>query len=441
MRCLDDKQLKQYMRGTLPVAEMLAAGDHIPGCSVCKARLARLSDYVIGSYSTLFSTLDIGECPEYEELSGYVEETLSHEAHQSVERHIASCELCWRDVETLHATRSKASFAPQITVQPGYFAPRRKWSSVFGWQRVAAVSSGVAAVALAIVLINSSPVKDTPVAVQPVTPVVRTVDNPTDKKLVEVQTAKATEKSVQQTAKTVHTTTEKSVSPVPASVNTKAPKQEFAAELRDGGVTVGHVGRNVVIRSDGKDLEAQVAALVREKLKSGQVPASFRMAKADELRGPIHSIEIAKSSPVSDGVTDSSPFFSWETVEGATKYRVEVYNLDGTCVMSAETDTTSYQADQALTPGWYKWTVRPRRGISADWEWSKASSFRVLSAKEAVLLDSAKREGSHLVLGTVYESLGLSKQAVSEFEALAAENPESKLAKRLLAGAEDQLSR
>lgn len=440
MRCPDDKQLTQYLRGALPVSELISVSEHVCSCGDCRSRVAVLSAYRKAALSVGQTVLAISECPEYEELSAFVDETLSHETHQSTERHISSCELCWRDVETLQAARSRASLAPEITVHQGQFANERArvW---LGWRKLAGLAAAAAIVVGAIVAMpkhSASPTGGSAVVAQN--------HNAQDQTLPSHDTAKPSLPGVTNSVKP----NAKTVALLPSDVSTKTrpthfdhskpvvstPEPEQIA-LNDGGnMAVSESGGKLSVNLD----DAAIAALVEKKLQNGKVQPSFKVAmNTDVLRGPVDEAKVSKISPAPNGIADTRPEFKWNPVDGVTKYRVEVYDLDGTPVLSAETDRTSYRPDSRLAGGCYKWVVRTRRAELAQWKWSKAEVFRVLSESERNMISKAQKQypGSHLVLGTVYEHLGLHTDAVKEFQALSQENPNSKLAGRLLEGAKN----
>lgn len=415
------------MQGTLPANELAAISEHIVTCVACQSRLRAYKKYRSAAMTIGQAVTGINDCPEYEELSAFVDGTLSHEPRTTIERHLNLCELCWKDVETLQSVRSRASLAPQITVGPGHYAAKRKWT-IFGWQQALVAAS---AAALAVIMFTAHPniggnksggVK---VAVNPV---------PTPPNVVKT----APNSMGNDAAKPVINTN------VPKSVENRVhhrrpvPKPEYVAMLTDGNIEVGKTGTKLSVRADGKGLEAQLASLMERKLKTGKVPSSFKVAqRVDVLRGPVKASYIEKTSPTPDSLTAARPKFEWKAVEGALEYRIEVFKLDGTPVMVADTETTSYQPGENIPAGAYKWVVRARRGKYASWDWSKADMFRILSNRENNLIDTVKVKypDSHLAIGTVYEHIGLKDMAVKEFESLAAENPNSDLAKKLLAGA------
>lgn len=412
MQCFDERKLRQYLSGRLSAEEMIAVCEHVCSCAACKSKVMESHDYGNAAFSLGQSITNTCDCPDYDDLSSYVDNILAHESHQQIDRHLNVCECCWNDVAALQAARSRASMAPAITVQPGQFTTKRSWLS-FSWPKVAAIATPAAA-AVIIALALAQPHSAKPVKIAK-------VEAPRHIEYVNPKVVVPNEKLPVKTP---------GVKPV------KPAKPVFIAELNDGAVSVGRTDGKLTIRTDGRDIEKQLAALVKTKLRNGSVPTSYQMAKVDDVRGPESLTEIKKILPAPNALVGSRPSFQWEAYDGASKYSIEICRFDGTTVLYAETESTNYQPDgnHKLPAGGYKWMVRARRGLTGEWQWSKAETFRILSAKENKLIASAKRNypGSHLVLGTVYESIGLSDSANKEYRALAAENPKSKLAQKLV---------
>jgi len=443
MQCFNDRQLKLYLHGAIPGKEIAEMAEHIRSCASCREKLAALSEYKCAAWSINDAVLAAEGCPEYEELSAFVDEFVSHETHQWIERHLSTCEYCTRDIETLQAARSRASLAPQITVRPGLYGRPRQYWNIFNWKNITATAGSIAAVTAVFLVYNYGQVEKPPiVAKNPDKPKVVAVNpNENQPKVIENTNANAVE--VPKEADKPTPVVEKEEQPVPVPTPSAPEKPMFVAEVLDNIVTVGKVEGKLVIKPNGKDLEAQIAALVEKKVKTGSVPSSYQIASASagRLRGPRDVIKVEDMSPSLDAIADSNTSFNWQHVDGATKYRLEVYESDGTPVMHIETEDASYNPTQKLPGGFYKWRIMVRRGEMAEWESSEAASFRVLSDKDADLLNRAKRDykDSHLVLGTVYETLGMYEEAVKEFSALQAQNPKSEIAANMLHGAKSKL--
>jgi hypothetical protein len=223
------------------------------------------------------------------------------------------------------------------------------------------------------------------------------------------------------------------------------PKPVFVAQLHDGSVVVGKESGKLSVRANGRELEAELARLVGPKLRDGSIKSEkYVLAPFSRLRDPgaeKNHINLERLSPTPGAPVDTRPELKWQPVDGASSYRVEIYDAEGNTISLPETTETSIRPSEKLAAGAYYWIVWVERGAMAEPRASNSASFIVLSAHDKALIARAKRDypKSHVVLGTVYESLGLDKDAVREFQALAAQNPGSPIADRLLAGAKNNL--
>ena len=424
MKCLDDRQLNYYASGSIPATDLITAAAHVKSCECCRSRVLGMKSVRGAGMSVSSAVLGIADCPEYEELSEYVDGTLGHETHTSIDLHILSCELCAHDVDRIQAIRSRACLAPSMEVHPGRFTVSRS-RSWFGWTRAAAIAGCAAAVAI-VMFTRMQPVPNvtqTPAGPKVQPDAVAQIDPNVNNGLRNAVVA-----PIGSEPSKMHTRTGLSHKSQPA-------KAVYTVAMSDGDVKVTESNGKYTANID----EKTIGALVDRKLRYGKVPSSFQLAEAVSpgYRGPADVIDVDMLSPADNSIADSTPTFKWQPVKDADRYRVEIYALDGTPVIATETTNTTFKPSTFLAGGGYKWVVRMRSSEAADWKWSKSETFRVLSAKETELIQTAMREypGSHLVLGSVYEHLGLKDEAVSEFKTLAEANPKSPLAGKLLTGA------
>jgi len=436
MNCLSDKTLREYAAGILDAEATASAYAHICSCDKCRAKFADLIESKRAIWSIGCNLLEIDNCPEYEELSDFVSEKLAKDAAERVRIHIAQCEYCHRDVESIQKIRSKASLSGELEVYPGKFSTHRErhWVSV-GWRALAGTAA--AAVVIAAVFLTQptakSPSGSIQTAAKPNTNIGITHAKPNAKIATSNNNTFSTQKRPIQTAANLQIDKGS-----PRIIGTEHKSASVAVALKDGDVVVKERGGVYSVNINEKAL----AELVERKLRNGSLPAAFTLAKnTASLRGVADSIDIPKLSPESYGIADSKPEFKWEPIDGAIRYRIEVFKLDGTPVIAAETENTSFIPDENLPAGGYKWIVGVRRAELADIRWSKADAFRVLSANEKSLISIAERRhpGSKLVRGCVYEHLGLNEEAAAQFEQLVKENPDSELAKKLLEGVTKKL--
>ncbi len=431
MSCLDDRELEQYISARLNSASLLAADAHLRTCEQCKNRLhnLRLTKAAVGSLAAQIASLQ--DCPDYETLSAFLDEALDKSDSDLVRSHINSCHLCYRDVQRMQELRAQGHLRGPITVEPkiisrGIIYQPRWWKVV--------VAAGTAAVALAAFIL--------------------TLNEPSDK--VDVRPAAV--------AKRIETRNAPTPAKTPRPTNSQTGKQTFAQAvtaqpkqgqyanvtevlLRDGNYRlVKSDGRYVLIgprsRSINTPLEARVARLIAEKVRTGNVkpakPISVAL-NAVRLRDPSGFVPEPTAPkllrPVGITVIEDRPVFSWSRADLAESYRLVIADQSGNMVYEATVTGTQFKLDKPLQRGrLYLWRVGARFGENDGWSNSAAGAFRVLSSSELSLMSTVKRAmpGSHLALAVVYESLGLHSEAAKEYQIVRAQNPNSAIARRLV---------
>jgi hypothetical protein len=228
------------------------------------------------------------------------------------------------------------------------------------------------------------------------------------------------------------------------------PGPSLAPSLKDGDHEVGLDQRGDLVGLGS--LPKSEEALIRSALESGQIP---KPSVLRELAGaPIKlmdrttdGVSFKVVSPVKTVIVEDQPEFHWERLAGAASYTVSVFDDNFDMVVKSEPETgTSWRSPIRLKRGEvYSWEVtalKDGKEITAPTAPAPRSQFRVLrSAELAALNDARKREPrSHLALGVVYARMGLVKEVETEFSTLASENPDSAIARKLLAEAKSWMS-
>ena len=431
MYCIDKIELERYLQGNIEPDRMLAIDAHICECEKCKS--------VINSLSALKSTgsnlgaelLTLRDCPEYEDLSALVDGTLKSDQLKSVQAHANSCELCSNDIAYIQQLRSHAALREKISVKPGM--TRRaatKPFSIWKWVSAGASIAIIAAVAITLGNPNSTPNQHKVIA----------KINPPANTAVEKE----------------HTNTTPSVANKPnipsgaVANNTNQPSSagpEYASVLRDGRYKVIKVdGKLALAKKDGtlagSTLEAQIEASIAQKLKTGKVkpPKQVMLAlNTTKLRanGEYTPPPTAPKliAPIGKIVMSDTPSFTWSKVDLAESYRIKVIDEAGNPVFEGVTQKNSLTLSKHLQRGrTYIWQVGVRFGADDQWANSYATRFVVLSEECYASIRNVKRQlpGSHIALGVAYESAGLYDEAAWEYRALRRDNPDSKLAYKLL---------
>lgn len=440
IRCVDSTELEKFVRGALDPDRMLAVDEHLAECADCRASVARLPAFRTVASDFGASLVGVADCPEYDELSAFVDGKLSQGHAREISIHANACELCSSDIERIRELRSQAALRGTVTVTPGA-SMRRSGYGIGFWKRVAA-GAVVAGVVVGVVLSLNTIGRD-PNFEQPTVAVgkddgarIATQHKPQPK------TDPATTQKPDTNTTASNTTAADPNTPKPPTTTTVA----VSPLLRDGGYQVVRKDSKVVLaRIDGKSirtpLEARVMASIEEKLRTGKVkldePVRVAMNTALRAEGGYTPPQTAPRpvSPSGKVLLTDRPTLAWSKVELAESYRVVVTSADGNVVFDRTTDQNRISLDVPLARGHeYRWRVGARFGEDDTWANSKAASFVVLSDEG---VDSIRRvkgamPGSHLALGVVYESLGLHDEAAAEYGALVRSNPNSTLAKDLL---------
>jgi anti-sigma factor RsiW len=122
--CLGGPVLLLYSAGELTDKERAEADAHLSGCVSCRRQLSeldRLTEVIkaIGRAEALAMETRRGapRCPEDEELAAYADGSLRGERADKVERHVATCRSCLREVADLWRLAGPATHdAPEASV-------------------------------------------------------------------------------------------------------------------------------------------------------------------------------------------------------------------------------------------------------------------------------------------------------------------------------------
>jgi hypothetical protein len=230
-----------------------------------------------------------------------------------------------------------------------------------------------------------------------------------------------------------------------------------AVSLQDQRGPVGLDGNGNLLGLDG--VPPGEATSIAAALQHGslEVPDEVRTLSTipKSIAMDDNAAGMALTSGASTCVRTTRPTLSWQPVEGAQVYTVVLFNAQGRPLYyGGPTSETSWTPPAPLQRGViYTWRVgayRPsetqtarRVGAGATPPPSEklagaATRFKVIDAPSATALERALRAapGSRVVAGVLYARAGLLDDAGREFKALAAANPDSGLAKALLASVE-----
>ncbi len=221
------------------------------------------------------------------------------------------------------------------------------------------------------------------------------------------------------------------------------PTVPLVAQLQDGEQLVALNQQGELSGVD--NLPPAYQQMMREALTTQRLERSPSLAglqaSASVLRGgDEQGNTFALMEPVAKVVRSARPVFRWSSLAGASSYVVEIYDAQfNLLIASPQLTATSWTAPQSLKRDKvYSWQVKASKDgqeFKAPGATAAQATFRVLSQAKANELVQARRTyaSSPLTLGLIYAQAGLLDEAETEFRALQKANPQSPLARRLLA--------
>ena len=414
MEHLTQQQLGDYSQHRLTAAELLAVGDHLTDCKICRGSLERTITGDVAFFGIHSDTLGEESTAHLtpEQTADFVDKNLSGEALQMVEDHLSNCESCVYAVADLREFRNEIApsldrdYRPAAAVVP----PRTETSRGRAFWKLFPIPAFGAA-ALLILLFGV------------IGYLVWRTRTPEQKQEITVVP---------------------SPSPIPAaSVEPSLPAPPavpLLAQLNDGSgvVSLDQEGK----LSGADNLPPAYQNLVKKALNSQRVEKS---AQLDGLTRPPSSLMGSDSpdggfsvlEPVGSVLLSNRPVFRWSNMEGATGYVVEVYDPQFKLVASSPQQTQNSWSATLPRGGVYSWQVKAIKDgqeITSPRPPAPQAKFRVLDQAKVNELANAKRAygSSHLTLGLLYAEAGLLREAEQEFRLLRRANPQSELARNLL---------
>lgn len=439
MKCPSITELKDCIGGIISSEKMLEILAHIRGCEACRDAVSGLVESKV-ALRQLEQQILACACPDYEELSAYVDGTLTGAQVESVRGHLCSCERCSEDVDTLRAQRSHASLVPRVAFSPGRTVRVPAWR--YWVPRLAPAAGALAAAAIIAFMVLSGHGR---VNLPATTPTIVTQNTP-----VHQSAPDAEDQAVPKPAPATD-----AVKPTPDNSVTVSPEQPTppreAIEPRRTPrvVATADVSRDLSQLQATADQIDNIRRAVSEKLQTGTLTADapVRMAMANTLEGvryPRLTVGPEPVSPVMATVLHGDLTLKWRHIDGAEEYRVELTDAQGKVIMSAKTNDTRLTVDSSkigVGGGILIWRAAVRLGSADIWESGKASVVRMLSNDDSRLVRKAAAvyPKDHLLLGAIYELHGLYPQAEREFRRLSASPKPPQNASKMLSTVRDKM--
>lgn len=428
---LTSRQIESYHRRVLDPSELIELDEHLANCKSCRIELnavGQASDKFFSLKKNLASEA-ISEHLDYKQLEAFADGSLKPEEIEIVESHLAVCEECELLASDLVVFREQArpglarEYAPRVeeTQQPKPVSlpdkPTRKWRSLFGINSPA-LAFGMGALAMLVVgsvifLIvrasRSGP--SAPQVAQSSSPA------PTASPVIDPLAG---------------------ANPIP----TPSPSPQVLLALNDGAKQIGIDEHGNLVGLD--DLPPGAKETVKTALITQQAVNLATISDVGSPQGVLRGganqgSSFTPLSPIGKVLVTTRPTFRWTKLEGATEYRVEIYDSNFSLAASSPPLTSnSWNLPNVLERGEvYTWQVTATKDgekIKTPIPPAPESKFKILDAKRADELTVARKNyaSSHLALGVLYAQAGLLDEAETEFTALSKANPQSEVALKLL---------
>jgi hypothetical protein len=360
---LSGEQLDRYLARNLPPADVLALHEHVEACRDCQKALEEAALARI-TWAGVPLLSEAGD-PHLseEEMVAFVARRLPEARRAAAARHVAGCELCLESVEAMESVRTE----PRASAS----GVRRQ---VFPWF---AIASALAAGLLVAALVHYRP--------------------------------------------------------LPPSA---PPQSAILASLHDAGATIELDAHGALRGLDGASPEER--NLVRAALEQRSLPAGPNLAAEQPgiLLGPPGSAAppFSPLGPLNTRVLSDRPVFTWQPYPGAEHYQVLVTSetLDP-LARSGLITGTEWQPEKPLPRGVILlWQIRAWHGgemVSAPAPPAPPARFEIAGARIAERLEQLRTSAqpSHLLAAVLCAHEGLRDEAAKEMQALARENPDSKV--------------
>jgi hypothetical protein len=421
---LSKSQVERFSVSALTEDEAAAAAVHMADCQDCHQRFVAELNHQRGDIPFSF-TLDPefwfrDDHVDYDLLVGLADETLDQDTQEIIGIHLKTCETCREDVRSFLAFR-KAS-AGEINVsyaRPEYASTQNLVPAAPWWRGLTRPSYAIAAVVLLVLALLAGMI-----ALNRRTGPLEANNNGQ-----------------------VNTGAERNpdASPSQSSETVSTPSNDDSAQiakLNDSGgeVTIDKNGRVTGLDNVSENSRQYIArAALSEQIQPGDV---LRRLSGEQsgLRGDDNGGKAFRLLyPLRRVVTEDTPTFRWESLSGATNYRVYVLDVNSDQVAQSEElapTQTQWKAPTPLRRGQiFSWVVTALvdgKEIVSPSASAPEVKFAILSSNDLNELNQLKKGNSHLALGVFYAKVGLVTEAEREFQKLIQLNPQSELPRKLL---------
>ena len=453
------ERLTAYRELRLTPRELIEVDDHLAVCHECRAQLnpAKRRTEVFQSVTAALASPDAHV--SYDQLVGYVDNTLEVIDREIVDTHVESCTTCAMELRDLQAFAARmASREPRA---PTMAAPRivddAKAQStpvlrrVLDWfQRLVDVRQPALQVALAVTVLVLG------VAVTLQQTRYRRLQRQSAALIDSVAALKKTNDSLQSTAQALEAANRSPsdrIVDIDRQAAQRAGGRPTEPSLQDtaGRASIG-AGDTVMLAQAA--VPSEFAGPVREFLMAGNVRPSGAAATglaaldADVTRSMLGAEPARQSpgpiSPVLTGIRSATPTLRWRAVASGREYKVSIAKKDGTVVWQA---SAGHETQIAMPAGILQ------RGRAYFWQVEALGDgapvlappvgFWLLDQHSLDQVEKVERTfaRSALVRASVYSAHALYDEALAQVEQLEQLNPDNRQVQRARATLRRQLGR
>jgi len=402
---LSREEIENYIARDLAPAEILRVDDHLAACGECMLMIDRTPQ--IAAVRDALKDVENDRHLSFETMSKFVDGEITDTEREIANVHMSECSGCSETVGELRNVRAALDTKePALETEP--LRPAR---GAFSWWKF--LIPAAAAVVVGIIVWDL------------------VVPNEPAKELSNTDTN----------------------SPVIAEIPIPQPGTDITnsnekAGLRTTVASINDAGGRIEIDSEGR-LRGISADQFEPDLKTALMKQTINISpdvrqlksSAGTLMGPSAAgVPFRLIGPVGRVVEMDRPPLRWGPMQGAESYKVGIYDENFRLMdQSPELKTTLWKPDRPLARGRiYQWqvtaTVDGKEIVSPSRPAAEAK-FKVLDAAAAAEIQRARQtaRSSHLLMGIVYAKGGMIAEAEREFHALLQKNPNSEIARRLLA--------
>lgn len=420
---LSKSQVERFSVSALTEDEAAAAAVHMADCQDCHQRFVAELNHQRGDVPFSF-TLDPefwfrDDHVDYDLLVGLADETLDQDTQEIIGIHLKTCETCREDVRSFLAFRKASAGEINVSYARPDYASTQTLVPALPWWRglVTRPSYAIAAVVLLVLALLAGML-----ALNRRTSPLEANNNR------QVNTESNPDASPSQSSETVST----------------PPNDDSAkiAKLNDSGgeVTIDKNGRVTGLDNVSENSRQYIArAALSEQIQPSDVLRRLS-GEPSGLRGDDNGGKAFRLLyPLRRVVTEDRPTFRWESLSGATNYRVYVLDVNTDQVAQSEELSPTQTQWRAPTPlrrgqifSWVVTALVDGKEIVSPLASAPEVKFAILSSNDWNELNQLKKSNSHLALGVFYAKVGLVTEAEREFQKLIQLNPQSALPRKLL---------